>query len=57
MSIVKEEEQKPGSGVNTYRLFPATEVEIVAGFQVPVTPFFDVEGKAGAAINWHKGQI
>lgn len=32
-------------------------VLIVAGFHVPVTPFDDVVGSAGAVLFWHKGPI
>ena len=32
-------------------------VLIVAGTHVPVTPFVDVAGKAGAVLFWHSGPI
>ena len=38
----------PAEGVNVYVVVPAVAVEIVAGFQVPVTPLFEVPGSAGA---------
>ena len=44
-------------GVNVYVDVPAAEVLIVAGLQVPVTPFVDVVGNAGAVLFWHKGPI
>ena len=36
---------------------PVLDVLMVAGFQVPVIPLFDVVGKAGAAMFWHSGPI
>lgn len=36
---------------------PATAVLIVAGLHVPVTPFVDVVGNAGAVLFWHSGPI
>jgi hypothetical protein len=32
-------------------------VLIVAGFQVPVMPFADVAGNAGAGLFWQRGPI
>jgi hypothetical protein len=36
---------------------PPVEVLIVAGFHVPVIPFVDVVGKAGAVVFWQSGPI
>jgi hypothetical protein len=36
---------------------PTIDVFIVAGLHVPVTPLFDVVGKAGAVAFWHNGPI
>ena len=44
-------------GVNVYVDVPAEAVLIVAGLQVPVTPFVDVVGNAGAVLFWHNGPI
>jgi hypothetical protein len=38
----------PASGVNVYVVVPVTDVLITDGFQVPVTPLFEVVGNAGA---------
>ncbi len=37
----------PAPGVKVYWVFPAVEVPMVAGFQVPVIPLVEVVGKAG----------
>jgi len=31
---------------------PATDVLIVAGFQIPVIPFVEVAGRVGAVLFW-----
>ena len=41
-------------GVKVYVVVPATAVLIVAGLQVPVTPFVEVVGREGAVLFWHK---
>ena len=41
--------QLPAVGVNVYAVVPSVVVFIVAGFHVPVTPWSDVAGNAGAA--------
>jgi hypothetical protein len=38
------------AGVNVKVVVPAVDVLIVAGFQVPVTPFVEVSGNAGAVL-------
>jgi hypothetical protein len=43
--------------VNVYVVVPTTEVLIVAGDHVPVIPFVDVVGKAGAPEFWQRGPI
>jgi hypothetical protein len=36
---------------------PVTEVFMVAGFHIPVTPLSDTVDKAGAAAFWHNAPI
>ena len=36
---------------------PLEAVLIAAGFQVPLMPFVDEAGNAGAVLFWHKGPI
>jgi hypothetical protein len=38
------------AGVNVKVVVPGVDVLIVAGFQVPVTPFVEVSGNAGAVL-------
>lgn len=45
------------AGVKVCVVVPATAVLMVAGLHVPVTPFADVVGKAGAVLFWHNGPI
>ena len=45
-------EQLPAVGVNVYVVVPVTDVLILAGLHVPVTPSFDVGGSAGAVAFW-----
>ena len=40
----------PVAGVNVCVVVPTTDVLIVAGLQVPVTPFVDVDGSVGATL-------
>ena len=47
----------PADGVNVYVVVPAVAVLIVAGFQVPVIPLFDVVGSVGAVLFWQSGPI
>jgi hypothetical protein len=44
--------QLPAVGVNVYVVVPGTVVLMLAGFQVPVIPSFDVFGSAGAVEFW-----
>jgi hypothetical protein len=44
-------------GVNVYVFVPGESVLIIAGFQVPVIPLFEVVGNIGAVVFWHKGPI
>ncbi len=37
----------PGVGVKSYRILPATDVDIDAGDQVPVMPLLEVVGSIG----------
>jgi hypothetical protein len=39
----------PAAGVKVYVVVPAVAVLMVAGFHVPVIPFVEVVGSAGAA--------
>ena len=48
-------EQSPLVGVNVKVNVPAVSVLIVAGLHVPVTPFVEVSGKAGAVLFWQSG--
>jgi hypothetical protein len=45
-------EQLPADGVNVYTTVPGTDVLMLAGFQVPAIPSFDVGGSAGAVAFW-----
>jgi hypothetical protein len=47
----------PAAGVNVYVVVPTVAVLMVAGLQVPVTPFLDEVGRAGAVAFWHSGPI
>jgi hypothetical protein len=40
----------PSSGVKLYAMFPAIEVDIEAGFQLPLIPLFEVSGKIGKTM-------
>jgi hypothetical protein len=40
----------PAAGVNVYVVVPVADVFIVAGLQVPVTPFVDVAGSVGVTL-------
>jgi ABC-type uncharacterized transport system permease subunit len=44
--------QLPADGVNVYTVVPITDVLMLAGFQVPVTPSLDAGGSAGAVAFW-----
>ena len=57
MTIVVVVEHCPVAGVNVYDLVTAVDVLIVAGFQVPIIPFVDVDGKPGAAEFWQSGPM
>lgn len=48
--IVADVPHCPAAGVNVWVVVPTTEALIVAGLQVPVTPFVDVAGSAGATL-------
>ena len=48
MSIFDVVAHCPAAGVNVYVTVPGAAVLMVAGFQVPVIPFDDVVGNAGA---------
>jgi len=50
MAIVAVAPHWPEVGVKVYVVVPTVEVLIVAGFQVPVTPFPDVVGRTGAVL-------
>jgi len=41
-------EQLPAVGVNIYVAVPGTDILMLAGLQVPVTPSFDTSGSVGA---------
>jgi len=45
----------PELGVNVYAVVPGEVVEIVAGDQVPVTPFVEVEGSDPGFDPWQYG--
>ena len=45
------------SGVKVKVVVPAARVLIVAGDHVPVIPFVEAVGKAGATLFWHKGPM
>ena len=47
----------PADGVNVYVVVPAVAVLIVAGLHVPVIPFVEVVGSAGAVEFWQSGPI
>jgi hypothetical protein len=47
----------PEFGVKVCVVVPITAVLMVAGFQVPVTPLFDVVGNTGAVLFWQSGLI
>ena len=47
-SIVVTAPHWPAFGVKVYVVVPLVDVLIIAGFQVPVIPLFDVVGNAGA---------
>ena len=57
ISIVVTVPHWPAFGVNVYVVVPVVDVLIIAGFQVPVMPLFDVVGNAGAVAFWHSGPI
>ena len=44
--------QLPAEGVNVYVADPRTDVLMLVGLHVPVTPSFDVDGSAGADVFW-----
>ena len=48
--IVAEVPHCPVPGVKVCVVVPTTEVLIVAGLHVPVTPFVDVAGSVGAGL-------
>ena len=47
----------PAVGVNVYLWVPTVVVFIIAGLQVPVMPFVDVVGSAGAILFRQSGPI
>ena len=47
----------PGEGVNVYEVVPMTAVLMMAGFHVPGTPSFDVNGSAGGSEFLQNGPI
>jgi hypothetical protein len=47
----------PASGVNAYVVVPCTAVLTTAGFQVPLIPFSEVAGNAGATDPRHTGPM
>jgi hypothetical protein len=49
MAIVALVAQCPADGVKVYFLVPTVPVLIIAGFQVPVKLFVEVNGSVGAA--------
>lgn len=55
--IVADVPHCPVAGVNVCVVVPTAEVLIVAGLQVPVTPFVDVAGSVGATLFWQSGGI
>jgi hypothetical protein len=57
ISIVVVAPHCPAAGVKVYVDIPTIDVLIVEGFQVPVNPLFDVVGKAGGALFWHRNPI
>ena len=48
--IVADVPHCPVAGVNVWVVVPTAEVLIVAGLQVPATPFVDVPGSVGATL-------
>lgn len=54
-SIFVEVPHCPAAGVNVYVAVPGVAVLIVAGLHVPVMPFEDVVGNAGAVVFWQNG--
>lgn len=47
----------PAAGVNVYVFVPGRVVLMVAGVHVPVMPFVEVAGNAGAVEFWHSGPM
>ncbi len=45
----------PGTGVNSY--VPSTVLSIVAGNQVPTTPFGEVNSRVGATVPSQKASV
>ncbi len=43
--------------MNVYVAVPVVAVLIVDGLHVPLMPFWDVVGSAGAVVPWHSGPI
>jgi hypothetical protein len=49
--------QLPVAGVNVYTTVPRADVVMLAGFQVPAIPSFDVGGSAGGVEFWQSGPM
>ena len=52
MAICADIPQVPAAGVNVYTVWPGFVVLIEEGLQVPLTPSFDVCGRAGGISFW-----